>query len=60
MGDHADMGVHYKDYLIEALETSPRRWRARVQRVDGRKIKIFIPEKEVETITTGGMESLSR
>jgi hypothetical protein len=53
------MNVRYKDYLIETLETSPGRWRARVRRVDGRRIKILIPEKEVESIPTGGMESFS-
>ena len=42
------MNVRYKDYLIETPETSPGRWRARVRRVDGRRIKILIPEKEVE------------
>jgi hypothetical protein len=49
------------DYLIETLETSPARWRARVRRVDGRKIKILTdPEnKEVGSITTGGTESFS-
>jgi hypothetical protein len=45
--------------VIEPLETSSGRWRARVQRADGRRIKIFVPEKEVDSITTGGMESFS-
>jgi hypothetical protein len=51
--------MRYKDYVIEILETSPKRWRALVRRLDGQKIKIFVPEKEVESITTSGMESLT-
>jgi hypothetical protein len=46
--------IHYKDYEIEPFESSPGRWRARVRRKDGRKIK-----NETDQITTGGMESLS-
>jgi hypothetical protein len=53
------MSVDYKGYRIEPLETSPGRWRARIRRVDGRKIKILIPAKEVESILTSGMESFS-
>jgi hypothetical protein len=51
--------MQYKGYLIETLETSPRRWRARVRRLDGQKIKISVPASEVESITTSGMESFS-
>jgi hypothetical protein len=51
--------MSYKDYVIEILETSPNRWRARVRRHDGENIKISVPEKEVESITTSGMESLT-
>ena len=50
---------HYKGYKIEELQTSPGRWRSRVQRLDGQKIKILSDGKEVESITTGGMESFS-
>ena len=46
--------VHYKDYEIEPFESSPGRWRARVRRKDGRKIK-----NETDLITTGGVESFS-
>jgi len=54
------MNVHYKDYLIEPLETSPSRWRARVRRIDGRKIKNFIKNNEAESITMdAGMEYFS-
>jgi hypothetical protein len=51
--------MQYKDYLIEPLETSPSRWRARVRRLDGKKIKIHATGNEVESITTSGMESFS-
>jgi hypothetical protein len=51
--------MQYKGYSIETLETSPSRWRARVRRLDGQKIKIPVTGNEVESITTGGMESFS-
>jgi hypothetical protein len=52
--------VHYKAYVIEALETSPGRWRARVRRLDGQAIKILTDNgKETDSITTGGMERFS-
>jgi hypothetical protein len=50
--------VQYKEYEIEALETSPRRYRAWVRRIDGRKIRTLVPEKEHDSIKTGGMECL--
>jgi hypothetical protein len=53
------MTTYYKHYEIEPFESSPGRWRARVRRVDGRKIKIAVINNEVEFITTGGMESFS-
>jgi len=51
--------MQYKGYSIEMLETSPSRWRARVRRLDGQKIKIHVTGNEVESLTTGGMESFS-
>jgi hypothetical protein len=51
--------THYKQYEIEPFEISPARWRARVRRVDGRKIKVPVINNEVDFITTGGMESFS-
>lgn len=52
--------VHYKDYLIEPLETSPGRWRPRVRRIDGRKIKNLIKGDEAELIIMDtGMEHFS-
>lgn len=51
--------IRYKDYLIEPLETSPGRWRARMRRADGRKIKVHITGNEVDSLTTSGMESFS-
>lgn len=53
------MTEQYKAYLIEAVETSSGRWRARIRRVDGRKIKNLITGTEREVETTGGMESFS-
>jgi hypothetical protein len=35
------MVTHYKGYRIEALEIEPGRWRVRLQRTDGHKIKIY-------------------
>lgn len=51
--------VQYKDYLIEPVETSPGRWRARMRRADGRKIEIPITGSERESLMTDGMESFS-
>ena len=31
--------MHYKDYSIEAFETSGGRWRARIRRLDGKQSK---------------------
>jgi hypothetical protein len=45
-------------YAIEALETSPGRWRARLA-YHRRKIKIPINKNETAEIETSGMESLS-
>ena len=49
--------MHYKDYSIEALETSRGRWRARIRRRDGQTIKILIDGDETESFMIGGMES---
>ena len=51
--------THYKEYEIEPFESSPGRWRARVRRFDGRKIKIAVINDEVGSISTGGTESFS-
>jgi hypothetical protein len=49
----------YNGYAIEPFESSPGRWRAKVRRLDGQKIKIKVPTKEVDSIETGGMEGFS-
>ena len=51
--------VRYKDYEIEPFESSPGRWRARVRRIDGRKIRLPVNNNETNLITTGGIESFS-
>jgi hypothetical protein len=33
--------MHYKEYLIETIESEPGRWRFTIRRRDGRKIKTF-------------------
>jgi hypothetical protein len=50
----------YKVYLIETFESSEGRYRARVRRLDGRKIKIPTDSnREVDSITTSGMAAFS-
>lgn len=46
----------YRDYLIDAFESSPRRWRVRVRRQDGCCIETIAGK--FESITSG-IESLS-
>ena len=49
-----------KAYRIEQFETEPERWRAKISRSDGRKIKVAVPPgDEHDSIPTGGMELLS-
>jgi hypothetical protein len=36
----APMETRYKDYRIEAYQTEIRRWRARIRRLDGKKVKV--------------------
>ena len=33
------METRYKNYRIEAYQTEIRRWRARIRRLDGKKVK---------------------
>jgi hypothetical protein len=51
--------MRYKNYLIETFQSSPQRWRARLRRIDGRKIKILVTGNERDSITTDGMEGFS-
>ena len=49
------MVVAYKAYTIEAFETETGRWRARIRRTDGEKIKVAVPAgDEHNSILTGG------
>ena len=34
------METRYKNYRIEAYQTEIRRWRARIHRLDGKKLKL--------------------
>jgi hypothetical protein len=49
----------YKNYGIEPFESSPYKWRALIRRLDGKNIRTFVPENEMQVFMTGGMESLS-
>jgi hypothetical protein len=51
--------IEYKGFLIDPVETSSGRWRAKIRRPDGRKIKVVVTEVEHDSITTGGMETFS-
>jgi hypothetical protein len=50
--------IEYKGYVIEPIETSAGRWRGRIQRADGRKIKNLITGAERESFDTPGMENI--
>jgi hypothetical protein len=50
----------YKAYSVEIFESSPGRYRARVHRLDGHKIKILTDNsREVASITTSGIAAFS-
>jgi hypothetical protein len=34
--------IEYKGFLIEPVQTSPGRWRAKIKRPHGRKIKVAV------------------
>jgi hypothetical protein len=51
--------IEYKGFLIDPVETSQGRWRAKISRPDGCKIRVIVTEVEHDSITTGGMESFS-
>jgi hypothetical protein len=44
--------VTYKQYLIETFEHEPMRWRARIKRLDGRNIRVHVPQMEHASIIT--------
>jgi hypothetical protein len=46
------LSVNYKQYLIETFEREPTRWRARIKRLDGRNIRVHVPQMEHASFTT--------
>jgi hypothetical protein len=44
--------TEYKGYRIEPYEHEPGRWRARISRLDGKKLKISVPPTEQATLDT--------
>ena len=46
------MTITYKVYVIDAYEHEPDRWRARIRRQDGKKIRVAIPPTELEFFDT--------
>ena len=49
--------VNYKQYLIETFEREPKIWRARIKRLDGRNIRVHVPQMEHASITTAADSS---
>jgi len=46
--------VIHEDYQIEAYESEPGRWRVRITRVDGAKIKTAVPKGEYPELNPPG------
>jgi len=44
--------VNYKQYLIETFEREPTRWRARIRLLDGRNIRVHVPQMDLASVTT--------
>jgi hypothetical protein len=42
----------YRGYRIEPYEREPGRWRARISRLDGKKLKTTVPPTEQATLDT--------
>jgi hypothetical protein len=38
--------ITYKAYHLDPIEDDPGRWRARISRIDGKKIKVAVPPSE--------------
>lgn len=55
------MAINYKDYRIEAFERETGCWRAKINRLDGRNIRVHFAPMEHASITTstdtGGSQS---
>jgi len=50
----APMETRYKNYRIEAYQTEIRRWRARIHRLDGKKVKVAATGEQHEFLPTTG------
>ena len=48
------METRYKNYRIEAYQTEIRRWRARIRRLDGKKVKVAATGEQHEFLPTTG------
>ena len=48
------METRYKNYRIEAYQTEIRRWRARIHRLDGKKVKVAATGEQHEFLPTTG------
>ena len=48
----APMETRYKNYRIEAYQTEIRRWRARIRRLDGKKVKVAATGEQHEFLPT--------
>jgi hypothetical protein len=46
------METRYKNYRIEAYQTEIRRWRARIRRLDGKKVKVAATGEQHEFLPT--------
>jgi hypothetical protein len=44
--------TEYKGYRIEPFEPTPGRWRARISRLDGKKLKTIVPPTEQAFLDT--------
>jgi DNA-binding helix-hairpin-helix protein with protein kinase domain len=50
----APMETRYKNYRIEVYQTEIRRWRARIRRLDGKKVKVATTGEQHEFLPTTG------
>jgi hypothetical protein len=51
--------IEYKGFLIEPFETEPGRWRAKISRSDGRKIRVAVPAGDEHATINTSPETLS-
>ena len=53
------MEISYQEYSVEAVETSPGRWRAYIRRTDGHHIKTHAGVVTNQIPAPGGLEEFS-